>query len=944
MSEPGELGFALLGPLSVTVDGAPLPVGGPRTQALLAALLLERGSVLTIDRLVGTIWGDAAPASARVQVQNRVATLRRLLPGPLGVIETHGGGYRIPAGTGRLDVDRFERTVRESEELVAAGDEPGAAARLTAALALWRGPALDGLDSPALAVVARKLDERRTAIQVRWAELEIRLGRARAVVGELTELVARHPWHEQLVGQLMTALYLADRRREALLAYDQVKERLADELGLDPGPTLVRLRERILREDPDLLGADDPEPPAGPPATGRAADEQPVPRQVPGDVPLFVGRAALLDELDTLLDGAGGNGTIAAIDGPAGIGKTTLAVHWAHRVAGRFPDGQLYLNLRGFDPGQPVLSGAEALRALLESMRVPVPRIPVGLDARIGLYRSVMAGRRMLVVLDNVRDADHVRPLLPASPGCVAVVTSRNRLYGLVAKEGARLFALDALPATDARRLFTGRVGADRVRAEPRAAEAIVARCAGLPLALAVVAARVVTRNGFPLAALAEQLDDTTPGGSASGGSARLDAFGFGGPDTDVRAAFSWSYRALPPGAARLFRMLALHPGPDFSAAAAASLAGVDVPTATALLAELTCATMVTEPVLGRFAVHDLLRDYGRELAATHDPDGDRRPAVERLLDHYLHGAYAAAVALNPYRDPIAIHPPLAGAVPATVDFYVERPALLAAIRVAADHGFDRHAWQLAWTVADHLDRQGHWPELAAAHETAVAAAARSGDPVGLAHAYIGAARAQTRTGRYPDAEESLTRALRLFSDLGDDAGQAAVHRVLGGVCDLRGDDAEALRHDELALELYRRAGRRAGQASVLNSIGWSRLKIGDHEQALAYCQQSVTLHRAIGNRHGQASALDSLGYVYHHIGDQGRAMQCYERASTMFNDVGDRYHEAYTLVHLGDARHASADGSAVDAWRAALVILDELDHPDAASVRAKLPREASPA
>jgi tetratricopeptide (TPR) repeat protein len=435
-----------------------------------------------------------------------------------------------------------------------------------------------------------------------------------------------------------------------------------------------------------------------------------------------------------------------------------------------------------------------------------------------------------------------------------------------------------------------------------------------------------VTRNGFPLAALAEQLDEG------------LDAFGFGGPDTDVRAAFSWSYRALPPTEARLFRLLALHPGPDFTAAAAASLAGVSVPAARSLLTELTRATMVTEPVLGRFAIHDLLRDYGAELGTTRDPDTDRRAAVERLLDHYLHGAHAAAVRLNPHRDPIAIGAPRPGTITGGVDLEADGPALLASVRLAAGHGFDRHAWQLAWTVADHLDRQGNWPELALAHETAVVAASRIADPVGLANALIGLSRACTRTGRYPDAEENLARALRLFDDLGDAAGQAYVHRILGGICDLRGDDAEALRHDELALELYRRAGRRAGQASVLNSIGWSRLKIGDLDEALSYCEEAVTLHREIGNRYGQASALDSLGYVYHHIGDHGRAMQCYERASTMFRDMGDRYHEAYTLVHLGDARDAAEpNGDAADAWRAALAILDELGHPDAVSVREKL-------
>ncbi|MEJ3749789.1 BTAD domain-containing putative transcriptional regulator [Actinomycetes bacterium KLBMP 9797] len=634
--------FELLGPVRASVDGVPIAIAGRHTQALLAALLLERDRVLPMDRLIDVVWGDAAPASVRVQVQNRVAILRRLLRDKDGraggVIETQGSGYRIPADRAQLDVDLFEHRVREAEWHAGTGAGPAAAELLSAALSLWRGSALDGLESPAMAVAARRLNERRTAAQIQWADMEIKLGRAPEVLGELTELVAQHPWHEQLVAQLMTALYVSHRQREALQSFDQLRQRLADDLGVDPGPELSLLRDRILRNDPALAIA----APSPVTALGTAAGGATVPRQLPGDVPVFVGRAEHLRQLDALLselDKGPTTAPITVLEGSAGTGKTTLAVHWAHRVAEHFGDGQLFVNLRGFGSDRHPMSTAEALRGLLESLPVPAPRIPVGFDAQLGLYRSILAGRRALIVLDNAHDVDQVRPLLPGASRCLTVVTSRNRLFGLFAKEGAQPLSLDPLSATEAHELFARRVGGDRVVAEPEATELIVAGCAGLPLALAVLAARVVTRRGFPLASLADELRD------AHG---RLDVFDAGAADTDVRAAFSWSYQALGPESARLFRLLALHPGRVIAAPAAASLAGVPVKRARALLTELDSAHMVMECAPGRFVTHDLLRAYATELTGVHDTEAERRLAMERMRNHYLQTARAEALLFNP--------------------------------------------------------------------------------------------------------------------------------------------------------------------------------------------------------------------------------------------------------------------------------------------------------
>jgi tetratricopeptide (TPR) repeat protein len=664
-----------------------------------------------------------------------------------------------------------------------------------------------------------------------------------------------------------------------------------------------------------------------------------IPRQLPPTLPGFIGRVVQLDELDAQLttDGRPSVVAISALSGTAGVGKTTLAVCWAHRVADRFPDGQLYVNLRGFDPTGTMMTPAEAVRGFLEALDVAPQRVPTNLPAQLSLYRSLLADRRVLVVLDNARDVDHVRPLLPGSPTCLTVVTSRNQLSGLVATEGARPITVDLLSSAEAWQLLARRLSADRVTAEPQPVDQIIERCARLPLALAVVAARAAAHPGFPLATLAAELRE-------AGG--RLNAFDCGDPVTDVRAVFSWSYRSLTADAARLFRLLGLHPGPDIGTPAAASLAGISLGQVRRLLTELARAHLVTEHAPGRFSFHDLLRAYAAELADTLDGADTRRMAMHRVLDHYLHTAHAAALLLQPGRDPISLAPAQSRTTPESLADYgqamawltADRRVLFAAAGYASGNGFDTHAWQLAATLVDFLLRRGHWHDHIAIQRTALASAQRAGDRSGQANAHRDLARALARLGSYEEAHSHYRHALDLFEELGDNTGKARTHRGLCAMLDLQDRHQEALHQAQQALDLYRAAGHLAGQASALNAVGWSHAILGDHRQALVYCEHALTLLRQTGDRHGEANTWDSLGYIHHHLGRHRQAASCYRRALELFKKIGDRYDEADTLTRLGDTYCAAGHPEAGRrTWQHALTILDELGHPDADRVRGKL-------
>jgi tetratricopeptide (TPR) repeat protein len=670
-----------------------------------------------------------------------------------------------------------------------------------------------------------------------------------------------------------------------------------------------------------------------------------VPRQLPVDVRGYAGRTDQLARLDALAatcgKGAGGDATtpvvISAIAGTAGVGKTALAVHWAHRAAKRFPDGQLYVNLRGFDPDGSMVDPAAALRGLLAALGVPTERLPADLDAQAGLYRTVLADKRMLIVLDNARDTTQVRPLLPGAPGCLVLVTSRNPLTGLIAATGAHCLRLDLLTPDEARDLLTQRLGSRRVAAEPDAVDTLVSRCAYLPLALALVAARAATHPQLPLAALAAELHDT---------GTRLDALAADDPTTDPRAVFSWSYTALTPPAQRLFRSLGLHPGPDISAGAAASLAALTQTQARSLLAELTTASLIVEHRPGRYTFHDLLRAYATDLARHTDPAEERDAAAERLLDHYLHTAYSANRLLMTTQDPIAVPAARPGTAPehlATVQqaldwFTTEHAVLLAAVSYAARTGSNRHTWHLAWSLGPYLNLRGHWHERVDIGLAALTAAERLGDPTNQVKAHRALATTYIALGRDADARCHLEHSLDHADRADDIIGQAHAHHTLALLEERRSRHAEALHHTQHALDLFTAAGHQPGIAQAANTVGWLHAQLGNHEKALTYCRQALELLQKHGHRAAEATTWDSLGYIHHHLGQHAQAIACYEHALALYQDVGGEYYRAETLTHLADTHHAAGNHTAArDAWQQALVICDNLQHPHADKIRTKI-------
>jgi tetratricopeptide (TPR) repeat protein len=628
---------------------------------------------------------------------------------------------------------------------------------------------------------------------------------------------------------------------------------------------------------------------------------------------------------------------ISAIGGTAGVGKTALAVHWAHRVAGRFADGQLYVNLRGFGPSGIPTAPEAAIRGFLDALGVPPERIPASAEAQAGLYRSLLTDKRMLIVLDNARDEEQVRPMLPASPASLVLVTSRNQLGGLAAADAARMLTLDVLAHGEAVHMLTARLGRDRAAAEPDAISEIAGLCARLPLALAAAAARAATRPGFPLAALAEELRDLA---------GRLDALDAGDPAASARAVFSWSYRQLSGEAARIFRLLGLHPGPDICVPAAASLAGRTQPQARGLLRELARAHLIAERAPGRYALHDLLRVYAADQARDTGSQTERDAAVGRVLDHYLHTAASAAVLLNPAKEPIVLAAPRPGSAAqqpadhahAMAWFEEEHQVLLAAVALAARTGFDSHAWQLSWAMADFLQIRGHWLQWATAQRTALAAATRLGDTAAQALSGRILANACTVLGDHDRARGHFASSLTLYQRLGNPLGEARVHQGLGAIAERQGHYADGLRHSEQALQLFREIGDKAGQAVTLNDVGWYHGLLGDYEQARSFCRQAVTLSAEAGHRWLEGAAWDTLGYAEHHLGNLAQAAACYQQALSIAQETGDRLTEANALSHLGDIRHTAGDlAQARQAWQQALAIFDDLQHPDVGQVRAKL-------
>jgi tetratricopeptide (TPR) repeat protein len=681
---------------------------------------------------------------------------------------------------------------------------------------------------------------------------------------------------------------------------------------------------------------DSPAEPTEGSAPGRAAT---VPGQLPAATLGFVGRTAELKRLDEVAGGDQPDGAvqIVAIDGTAGVGKTTLALHWAHRVAERFPDGSLYIELRGAHPAGSPVAVARALRAFLEAFGIPARRVPSAVEAQAGLYRSLTATRRLLVVLDNASDTDQVRPLLPGAPGSLVIVTSRNRLTGLITSHGAHPLTLGLLDAVESRQMLVRRLGAERVAGEGAEADAIALLCARLPLALAVVAARAATHPTFRLADLATELRQARRA---------LDAFDTGEWDVDVRAAFSWSYQSLSPAAARMFRLLGVHPAGDITPDAAASIAGVPPDAARHALAELSRVHLIEEQSPGRHGHHALLRAYAAELGHAVDAEADRRAATLRAIDHYTQTAHVASALLAPHRTLPAFAPALPGVTvtcladgaAALAWFIAERSALFEVIARAAADRFDTHAVHLAWVMFDFVNRQGHWTEWVDTQLVALDASRRTGDLAAEAYGQYALAFTYIRLDREADAVAHAERALALYARLGDHLGRANTHLNLGGLHERHRRYGEAVRHCEEALRLFEADGHRIGQARATNSLGWCHIQLGQYAEAIAHCRRALEVFHGLGEAEGEAATWDSLGLAYHRGAAYDEAADCFRTGVGLFREQGNRYGEAGSLTRLGDTYRARGDlAGARQAWHDALSILDGLGHADAADVRARL-------
>lgn len=915
--------FRLLGDVGAHIDGHPVELGHVRQRCVLVSLLVEANRVVPVDQVVDRVWGERPPQRARGTLHSYLSRLRQILAPAVGVgIVRQPGGYILTVDPMAVDLHLFQRLLVQARE---ANDEE-AAVLFGRALGLWRGDALATLDTPWLNSVRDGLNRQRQAAELDRNDLALCRGRHGELLPVLEASMAGDPLDERLAGQFLLALYRCGRQADALNYYQRMRVRLMEELGGDPGPRLQQLHHQILNADP-ALDLHQAIVTISPVAVGRAR-----PRQLPAAPASFTGRVRELAELSALL----GQGVTAVISGVGGIGKTWLALRWAHDNLPRFPDGQLHVNLHGFDPSADPMSTHTALRAVLDALGVPSTAVPADADAQIGLYRSLIADKRMLLLLDNARDSSHVVPLLPGTDTCSVIVTSRRHLAELVVAHGARPLALDSLSDAEAWQLLARQLGADRMAEEPEPVAALLHHCAGLPLALGITAARALISPHRPLATLASELADAAT---------RLDALNAGELVTNLRAVMTCSYRALPNGAARLFGLLGIAPGPDISLNATASLANLPVASARAVLQELVHAHLMYEQPPGRYRMHDLVRLYAGEQVRTLDADSERHPAMRRLLDHYLHTAHAGARLLNPHRLPIILNGPQAGVNPehltdeeaALAWFTNEHAVLLAAVGSAADSGFDTHTWQLAWSLANYLERRGHWEAQVTAQRTAVEAADRLADHDAQANTHRGLANAYALTGRHDDAHAQLRQALHLFGLLGDLAGQAHTHIGIGWVLARQGRLNEALDAASRSLTLFQTAGSRSGQANALNNIGWYHAQLGNYEQTLLSCQQALTLFRDY-DRFGEATAWDSLGYAHHHLGHHDQSTSCYQHALDLFRDLEIAYHEAQVLTHLGDSQRAAGNvEAACQAWRQAATILDQLGHSEVDQVRERL-------
>ncbi|SER71491.1 DNA-binding transcriptional activator of the SARP family [Lentzea xinjiangensis] len=864
--------YRLLGPLQISRGGVELRPGGPRQRALLAALALHANETVSFEHLSEAVW-ESPPAAPESNIRTYVAALRKLVPDD---VVTVPGGYRLAVPADEVDVAVFERLCAAGDEAVKRGDHRGAVGRYQEALALWRGPALDGLAVGArLEAELTLLQERRLTVAEQHARLAIELGQGERLIAELRRLTKQFPLREQLWLQLMNALHRANRPAEALQTFEEVRVLLAEELGTDPGSDLRELHERLLRGDEPRLALN----------------------TLPRDVADFTGRAA---EMDRLIEAVTGRSAvvISAIDGMPGVGKTTLAVHLAHRL--EYPDGQLFIDLHAHTAGRAPVEPTDALDVLLRALGLE--DIPVGLDERAALWRAELSRRRLLVVLDNAASADQVRPLLPGVPGSLVLVTSRARLVEL---EGTSTLTLDVLSEAEALQLFATIVGDERGLAEE--AREVVELCGRLPLAVRLAAGRLRSRPTWTTAHLATRLRE--------------------GRLSELDAVFALSFGQLPAGHRRLFALLGLHHGTDFDVDQAAALGGLDLLVCDGVLEDLVDVHLLEATTLGRYRMHDLLRQYARSKV-----DAPREP-LTRLLDHFLDTANQATRLMSPaarrYEVDITYRP-ASRLVLRDYDHAVEwleteRQTLVAAVALSLDGGWRTHTWQLARALTFFCMVRGHTRDWATINELALEAAADN--PAALAITTKNYAMVFWQTAQYAKAIHHNERAIEMLRDQGDLQGVAGTLNNLSLVYRSMGRHAEAADLLEQAITVARELGDRHLESQAMSNVSNIYSALGRYDEALRACTSALALMRELGSRRDEADTRSALGMILHAMGRHEEALAALRSALAAVRAIGDVTTETVVLNYLGEVLTAAGrPAEAVVLLREALELAERID------------------
>ncbi|MHA5050777.1 AfsR/SARP family transcriptional regulator [Streptomyces sp. SD15] len=892
--ESAALRFSVLGPVRAWRGEDLLPAGSPQQRALLAVLLLREGRTATAAELIDALWGDEPPLQALATVRTYASRLRKTLGPEILVSESGGYAIRLSGSGGTLDLALAQELAADAEKARNAGDLCHARDVLRRALSLWEGEPLANMPGPSADTQRARLEEFRLQLLETCLDMDLEQGCHAEAVSELTALTAAHPLRERLRELLMLALYRSGRQAEALAVYADTRRLLADELGVDPRADLKELQQRILQADPGLA---EPSAPAAEPATALVR-----PAQLPATVTDFTGRASFVNELSDVLAAASSEDgrvmAVSALAGIGGVGKTTLAVHVAHQARGAFPDGQLYVDLQG--AGSRAAEPETVLGAFLRALGTADSAIPDSLEERSALYRSVLDGRRVLVLLDNARDAAQVRPLLPGTEGCAALVTSRMRMVDLA---GAHLVDLDVMSPEEALQLFTKIVGEERVASERKAALDVVAACGFLPLAIRIAASRLAARRTWTVSVLAAKLGDERR---------RLDELQAG--DLAVKATFELGYGQLEPAQARAFRLLGLADGPDVSLAAAAAVLDLPVEETEDLLESLVDTSLLESAAPGRYRYHDLVRLYARACAERDEqPPSERDAAMSRLLDFYLATA-AGVYAIERPGDRLVDHlEPTAheglrfteGA--AALDWlYNEAAPLLACVRQSAETDRLRRAVDLLWAAKDLTESGANSHQ----YETTARAACEATQAAGDAHAEGRARTTLTNvllvSGRIQQAEEQAQLAMERAASAQDDIAISWAANDRGLISLHQGRYADGKTFFEQSIEGYHADGNRLNEAVTLANLSRAYLGMGNVAKAIEIAQHSLAVHAEMGRPMRRANAHFALGLALTKADRHTEALNQYSDAQSIFAEHRQRLWEGNTHFRIAEVHLAA--------------------------------------